>query len=43
VTSVKDIEMDLKEEIPFAEVMCMPTFTNRYQELNDGRFLIFDE
>lgn len=43
ITSVKDIQMDLEKEIPFAEVMCMPTFTNRYEELNDGRFLIFDE
>jgi superfamily II DNA or RNA helicase len=43
ITSVKDIEIDLKIEIPYAEVMCMPTFTNRYEELNDGAFLIFDE
>lgn len=43
ITSVKDIEIDLKEEIPYAEVMCMPTFTKRYDELNDWAFLIFDE
>lgn len=42
ITSRKTIKLQLEKRL-WCEVLCMPTFTKRFDELNDGRILLFDE
>lgn len=42
ITSRQTISLQLQKKL-WCEVYCLPTFKNKFEELNDGRILLFDE